>query len=61
MKEIIKGILFVGMLLGSLYFGLLSIMTTIAILVNLHHLGFAICLFIIMIIMGWMYEIIDSL
>lgn len=61
MKEIIKGILFVVMLLGGLYFGLLSIMTTITILVNLHHFGFAICLFIIMVIVGWMYEIIDSL
>ena len=59
MKEIIKGILFVVMLLGSLYFGLLSIMTTITILVNLHHLGFAICLFIIMVIVGWMYDIIE--
>lgn len=61
MKEFIKGILAVGILLCSLYFGLLSIMTTIAILVNLHHLGFAICLFIIMLIMGWMYSILDSL
>lgn len=61
MKEFIKGILAVGILLCSLYFGLLSIMTTITILVNLHHLGFAICLFIIMLIMGWMYSILDSL
>lgn len=59
MKEIIKGILLVVLVLGSLYFGLLSIMTTITILVNLHHFGFAICLFIIMIIVGWMYDIIE--
>lgn len=61
MKEIIKGILFVGVLLCNLYFGLLFIMTAIAILVNLHHLGFAICVFIIMLIMGGMCSIIDSL
>lgn len=61
MKEIIKGILFVGVLLCNLYFWLLFIMTAITILVNLHHFGFAICVFIIMLIMGWMYSIIDSL
>lgn len=61
MKEIIKSILLLGLILGNSYFGLLFIITAITILVNLHHLGFAICLFIIMIIMGWMYSIIDSL
>lgn len=61
MKEFIKSILAVGILLCNLYFGLLFIMTAITILVNLHHLGFAICIFIIMLIMGWMYNIVDSL
>ena len=61
MKEIFKGILAVGVLLCHFYFGLLFIMTAITILVNLHHFGFAICVFIIMLIMGGMYNIIDSL
>lgn len=40
MKEFIKSILSVGFFLGSLYFGLLVIASTITILVNLNHLGF---------------------
>lgn len=61
MKEFIKSLLGLIMFLCSIYFGLLFIATIITILINLNHLGFAICVFIIMLIMGWMYNIVDSL
>lgn len=61
MKEFLKTILSIGVILCSLYFGLLAIITTITILINLNHLGFAICLFILMLIMDWLYNLIDSL
>lgn len=61
MKEFFKTILSIGLVLCFIYFGLLAITVTITILINLNHLGFAICLFILMLIMGWLYSLIDSL
>lgn len=61
MKKFFKTILNVGIILCSIYFSLLALSVAIAILINLNHLGFAICLFIMMLIMGWLYNLIDSL
>lgn len=61
MKEFFKTILSIGLVLCSIYFGLLAISVVITILINLNHLGFAICLFILMLIMSWLYSLIDSL
>lgn len=61
MKEFFKTILTIGIILCSTYFSLLALSVAITILINLNHLGFAICLFIMMLIMGWLYNLIDSL
>lgn len=61
MKELFKTILTIGIILCSIYFSLLALSVVITILINLNHLGFAICLFILMSIMGWLYNLIDSL
>lgn len=61
MKNFIKGILWVVIMLCNLYFGLLFLATVITILTNSGTLGFCICVLIIMAICGWMYNIVDNI